>query len=306
VARAVAAPEVTVRRLPARWTALAAALALAGGSAVAAGQGEPLSLESPATADVVDRLVADPRFAAPAEAQRLVGALRVAGGHAASAGLVVLLGHETDDVKATALEAIAALGLRTERTAIAVRAAATSPSKRVRGRAIEALGRVGDGRDVPRLLDGLDGEDPDERSACLRALRTLSGMRMAASPVRWSQWWSKAEPRAQAELQWAAQEMAIAAEAEGDLEAYASTLVRSGWVEILAARDTARTWMQGTETSLRVQGLRLVAALRLADLAPEVASALRFAGNEDAWAAIDAARAIGVPVPPSLQAPPAR
>ncbi len=252
-------------------------------------------LTSPADPAVVDRLVTDPRCAPPATALRLVTALRAAGGYAASDGLVALLARDDEEVKVAALEALAALGLRAEKTAIAVRRAAGSSAPLVRRTAVEALGRIGDGRDVQRLLEGLAGDDADLRSACLRALRTLSGMRMPPSPVRWAQWWSKAEPRARTDFEWAAQEMVVAVEADGDLETFAAAVARSGWVDLQATRQTAIAWMRSTQSALRVQGFRLVATLRLADLADDVRMGVRFGLDEAAWAAVDAARALGVP-----------
>jgi HEAT repeat protein len=253
-------------------------------------------LASPARVEDVSRLLRDPRFEAADGALLLARALATAGGYAAADGLVELLRHEAPEVRKAALRGLSEIGIRSERGTRAVREAVGSPDAGVAVAAVECLGRVGDGRDVPTFLKGLSGESGAIRTASFRAIRDLSGLWLTASPTRWTQWWTKAEARAGVELERTVQAIEALDDPEADLESLRASLRRRAWIDLPTGLAVAQSWLHSTRPSLRAEGFRLVAALRLADLASEVRAAMRFAREgEDAWAAADAARVLGIP-----------
>jgi hypothetical protein len=300
---------VTVRRdVSARALLLAAATAtLLACPAPSFGGGEPpqSELPTPATRAAVARLMERSQHGDVAEALRLVDALRRAGGHEAVGALVALAARPEPELQAKALLALSALGLRTEKSAEVARRGARSKVASVRDAGIEALGRIGDGRDVAALLEGMASGDGEVRAVSYRAIRELSGLWMKASPTRWVLWWSKAKTTAKDSARKAAREVEDAVEGEReDAETHLGLVVRNGWVDVAASRDLARTWIHSADRRLRSAGFRLAAGLRLGDLAGAVETALPFAQNgEDRFAALDAARVLGVAAAPSVSTP---
>jgi HEAT repeat protein len=150
---------------------------------------------APASAEVVSELLASPE-AQPAEgALRVVGALWHAGGPHAAEALRDFVRHEAAPVREAALRAIAVIGLRGvvgSKREVALRKALADEDPRVMGAAYEALARVGGPDDVERLIAGLSSPEGNVRSLALRALRGLTGERLARarssrsrSPRRW-------------------------------------------------------------------------------------------------------------------------
>jgi hypothetical protein len=284
--------------------AAAAALLCSPTPSFGGGEAPPGELPTPATRAAVARLMEQSERRDAAEALRLVDALRRAGGHEAVGALVALAARPEPELQAKALLALSALGLRTEKAAAAARTGARSKVASVRDAGIEALGRLGDGRDVAALLEGMASEDGEVRAVSYRAIRELSSLWMKASPTRWVLWWSKARTTAKEATQKAAREFedAVAQERE-DADTHLTLVVRHGWVDVAASRELARTWIHSADRRLRSAGFRLAAGLRLADLAVAVETALPFANGEDRFAALDAARVLGIPVASPVSTP---
>jgi hypothetical protein len=250
---------------------------------------------TPASERAVRAALDDRRFEEPAQALRLAATLRVSGGVAAADGLRRLVASRHPEVRRAALEGLAELGLRSREVVRDVRKAADDPDATVRLAVIGALGRVGDGRDVEGLLAGLSSEKGEVRSASLRALRSLSGALLTASPVRWTQWWSKVEPKGRQDLEDALHAVSEAEDEDTDLEGPRNTIASLGWIDVEAVEAAARDWMRSTRPLARLEGFRAVTALRLAGLAEVVRSESRFRRSDaDEWAALDAARQLGI------------
>ena len=222
------------------------------------------------------------------------------GGHLAVLRLSALLEADTPDVRLAALDALAHVGLRSEATLKRVRLALETIDTAERKAALHALGRIGDGRDLEAFLGALRDEDADLREAALRGLRELTGRRLPVSPTRCSLWWRSSAKGMRQALRTALD--TVPSGTDRQAEAAVETLVRDGWVDLEAVSESARDWLRATDHRLRAAGFRLAAALRLADLAPDVESALPFVSTADAEAGLAAAEALGVPpelLPPS-------
>ena len=123
-------------------------------------------------------------FSSPEAALRLVGALRHARGPAAALGLRALAHRDEPEVRAAALRAVAAGGLRLARGRDEILDALRSRSADVRAAGLEALGRVGDAQDLPFLLGALEAEDVETVQAANRAPSAPAGARVPYDPTR--------------------------------------------------------------------------------------------------------------------------
>jgi HEAT repeat protein len=223
-----------------------------------------------------------------------VAALARAGGFEAADALRPFLEHRSACVRIAAAQAIGTIGVRVRATVAELRDLTTAREADVRQAAHDALGRVGDARDVPALLARLGSEETEVRATALRSLRSITGIRLVGSAPRWERWWrlsSDALPRRLNE--------AIAAVTVGaceDVAAARETVVRYAWADMDAVEDATRGWLQSSDVRLRAEGARVTTALRLGGLADDVRSVLRYASDPVLFAiAAEAAQAVGAP-----------
>ncbi|MHC5012040.1 MAG: HEAT repeat domain-containing protein [Planctomycetota bacterium] len=223
---------------------------------------------------VVDRLLTEVPRCQTDECVRLATALRASGGHAAADGLRRLL--------------------RSPEIADDVRQVLSRAEGKVAVAATETLGRVGDGRDVPFLLDALVGSDAKVAARALRALRELSGARLPASPARWRGWWEQEQPRARSELEAALVHVEAVVKRGEDPARWREVIARQGWTDVESVARAATTWLQSCHPAVRAEGFHVVASLRLAGLAPAAEGALPFVDRCNADAAVRAVRVLGL------------
>jgi len=222
-----------------------------------------------------------------------VCALRVQGGHLAVHRLLVLLRQGGPEVRLAAIDALGRVGLRSEGAASAVRRALETTNLAERRTALRVLGRLGDSRDLEALLGAIHEDDAGLRATAVQGLRDLTGRRLPVSPTRCALWWRSSAKGLRQAVQ-AALEAVPAAESERHVQAAVETLVRDGWVDLVAVTEAARAWLRDSDHGLRAAGFQVAAALRLADLASAVESALPFVSEVDAEQGAAAARALGV------------
>jgi hypothetical protein len=252
------------------------------------------SLGTPASARSLERLPALPRSLCSADAARAVAALGNAGGFEAADALRPFLEHRSASVRIAAARAVGAIGIRVRATVAELRDLATAREPEVRLAAYDALGRVGDARDVPGLLARLGAEETEVRAPALRSLRSITGVRLVGSVPRWERWWrlsSDALPRRLYEAI-----AAVTLGASEDVAAARATVVRYAWADMDAVEDATRGWLQSSDVRLRAEGARVTTALRLGGLADDVRSVLRYSSDPVLFAiAAEAAQAVGAP-----------
>jgi hypothetical protein len=293
---------------------LAAALVAAGLGGAVASAGEtagPVGLVAPValdetlddaiarlgaapTADAV-RLAARSALRAPdaAAAHRLVLRLR-GGGYPCSIGLVVLARHERADVRAAALRALGAHGVRLSEGHDALRAALRDPDPAVVRAGCEAAGRVGDARDLPALLDLLFAGDATTGEASRRALAALAGL-PPATPASVLGYWSR-DAKEQGRQRLDAAVDAMAGGRDCDVGHARGAVARSAWIAPERAAGVAQRCLRAASPCRRAEGLRLAADARIGEMADEVLSALRYETDGDVLAAARAAAAaLGIP-----------
>lgn len=222
-----------------------------------------------------------------------VALLKQRGGHLAVHRLRALLDVGTPEVRVAALDALAHIGLRSKAVLEGVHRGLETTDDAERKTALRALGRLGDGRDLETFLGTLRDEDPGLREAALRGLRELTGRRLPVSPTRCSLWWRSSAKGLRKSLRAALDTVSDGTDRQA--EAALVTLARDGWVDLDAVTEAARDWLRATDHRLRSAGFYLAAALRLADLAPDVESALPFVSAVDAEDGFAAARTLGLP-----------
>jgi HEAT repeat protein len=238
-------------------------------------------------------------------------ALRLAhaGGPAAAEGLPVLLGHTNAEVRLAALRTTAGMRLRSEPLRHGIQAALTgrSAAREERLTALEALGWVGDGRDVPALLDLCDDTDEETRQAAERAFLRLTG---AVSPARSSArrraWWAEVSPRAEAEVRTALD--GLEGDPEGpDTSVHRQVLRAKGWMDVEQVRARLFAWLWQPDPALRLEAIRAAAALRLVDLHAPLADLARSPSRDSlAAAAREALVALGTATPATEEPRPAQ
>jgi hypothetical protein len=112
---------------------------------------------------------------------------------------------------------------------------------------------------------------------------------------RWVAWWAEAQETLPSRIDAALAALESPEETASRDDARV-TLARYGWMAVPSLRDVAREWIRSSDVRLRTEGFLLVQALRLGDLADEVASAFRYERHPDAWpAGRQVAVSLGVP-----------
>jgi len=224
-----------------------------------------------------------------------IAELRTQGGREAAIELGEILEEGVSaELRVAALEGLAHLGLRLEATRRAVRHATEADDLAVRVAAWRALGRLGDARDVPGLLEGLRSEEGKIRGAAFTALGTLSGRRLPASPTRCAQWWKATEPRTREALSGALDVLPDALQDPAHAASHRATIAREGWVDPGAVADAAKAWLTSPDHALRAEAFHAIAVLRLGALSEATATARRFADETDEEQAAFAAHALGL------------
>jgi len=253
-------------------------------------------LGNPARQEVVTDLVSDEASLQSAAGLPLVAALRQSGGPHAAAGLARLVRQAEVAVQRRALRALGELGLRTAAVQRDVRRASRAYDAGVRVEALRALGRVGDGSDVPALLEALWAEDGPTRGAALAALGELSGLALPAARQRLDLWWRALRAQDLPLVKSSVEEIELAVAEERDYAAARDALERTAWLDPETIHQTVAAWLERGNARLVREGLRLVARLRLADFAERVAGLARPrpAGAQPTPEALEALRALGL------------
>ena len=70
-----------------------------------------------------------------------------------------------------------------------------------------------------------------------------------------------------------------------DADAARMDLSRWGWLDVEAVADALRRWLRADDGPLQIEALRATEALRLADLAEDVESAIRYTERPEVWRA---------------------
>lgn len=281
-------------------TALTSAVLLHGAAAARGGESPTLDAVSAVTrAGETDlaRSIHVARHGSATVANALVSVLLDRGGAGAADALAELATHDAAEVRRTALEGLARLGVRTraaERTASERAARDTDGS--VRGMAARALGRVATGASVPTLLLMLEDPVARVRAEAHAALEWLSGCQMPGTPARWQAWWHGATSRPTGLVPTSGESNASPLIDPASLVAF-GRLAQP--VELEALYADVRSALRSSDPGRRGTAYALVLDLGLGDLADEVQSAANF---ESDAALIDAARkaarrVAGRPVP---------
>lgn len=252
-------------------------------------------LGTPATPEGVARALQEVRRKGKKAALDVATALGSAGGVAAADGLARLFAFEGADVRALVLRSAGKVGLRSKRLRGRMESATGTRSPEVRLAACELIGRLGDGRDVSLLLDlAAAAKDARIRHVAFASLRQLSGTALPNVPARWEHWWQTQQRRADAALLPA---LRAFERAEAESARLAPDVERYAWVRLDVVEKKLARWLTHGDAVRRTEAIRLVGALRLADLADAVRGAYEFASSK---AEREAARAtlsrLGVPV----------
>ncbi len=206
---------------------------------------------------------------APQQALDLLVALGHAGGAAAADGLADLYDYRGADLRLRALEVAQRVGLRSARLLTCIRAARTTHDKGLRRATCAALGHLGDGRDVPFLLDAAARDDPRLRQVAFAALRRLSGEKLPPVASRWEAWWSRQVRRVEKSLP-AAFKRVAADPASPASRADRSLLRRHAWTDLPGTERTLEAWLDRGGADLKVVACDLARELLLADLVPKL------------------------------------
>ncbi len=250
----------------------------------------------PAIESAVVAFVADPVFYAAPAGVELASALRQCGGPHAASGLERLVRNGEVTVQVAALDALSELGLRTQAIQREVRRASRAFDVTVRAAAVRALGVLGEGEDVPGLLDALWSRESEIRAAALAALGRLSGHRLPAQRQRLDLWWSALKAEDLPLVAPSLQAIEAAALEGGDATLHRETLFRTGWLALPSIEKTAREWIESREESLVREALRIIARWCLADFRQPVAALVRPRRSDvpPLAEAVQAARALGM------------
>lgn len=221
-----------------------------------------------------------------------------AGGTAAAEGLLKLTGSSHAQIRRDALLATIKVGLRHPPLLVRIRESARDDKdERVMVAACHALGAIGDGRDVPFLLERMRSEKRRLRIGAYVAMRALSGIRIPNVRARWSDWWEQRGTRATTAIR-----ESIAKLEAGELEPearkkYTDALLTEAWIDFATVRKALEQWLYAEDRDLRRSACELVGRWRLTDLATAVASAAktRWARDDVKQASAEALRLLGVP-----------
>lgn len=132
-------------------------------------------LGTPARASAVEKWTRRAQRSDRETRARVIQAVGRCGGEAAARGLATLSPRVEPELQGLFLEAVRAIDLRAEGLPAAALRAFSSPDPMVRRQAVHLLGRIGDGRHVPFLVEQLGRKDATLRLDAYLALRTRSG-----------------------------------------------------------------------------------------------------------------------------------
>jgi hypothetical protein len=222
-------------------------------------------------------------------------------------GLLSLSAHRDPGVRSSALHAVARSGIRVSEGMDRLRAALRDEEREVVLAAYHAVGAVGDATDIAALLDGLDAKDARLRSAALRALRSLTRVRLPASAAAWEYWWDEARARLPARIDGAIARLLDGGDAP-DRDEVCRLLETSAWFDVPKVCDAVRAAIRSGDARVRTMGFRIAETARLGDVAEEVGSEFKYEDDPDVWplakqAALTlGARTEGI-LPPGLSEP---
>lgn len=233
---------------------------------------------TPATKEGVRRALDGVKRGGPQTAIDLATALGHAGGAAAADGLARLYAYQGADVRPVVLRSACKVGLRRARLLTRIRSALETRSKDIRLSACEAIGRLGDGRDVPLLLDLTADPDPRVRHTAFESLRRLSGAALPNVAARWGQWWRVQQSRADESLAPALRTLDIGAPTAARARLQ-SDVMRYAWLGLPEVERIVHRWLKSADEANRLLALRLAVDLRLADLGNAILGAHEFASS---------------------------
>lgn len=276
--------------------ALALALAAPRASAGDAEGGTPLKLGSPASAEDVDALLGEATLLDAPTAETAAARLGIAGGSEAVRGLGLLLDHPAETVRLASMTALTTIGLRSATCARRLRQLAVDGTPAEQEAALAALAAIGDGRDMDTFLAVAAEEDARRRVMAFRCMKELTGAAIPFVRPRWSYYWRKFSARSAKLLPGTLDALEEAPDAP-DTADLVGLVRRYAWVDAEEIGETLETWLVAPDHDLRAIACALAADLRLADLAPDVREALRYASTPALQAAArDALRRLGVPL----------
>ena len=258
-------------------------------------------LGSPADPFVVERILPHARTSDPVRTQAVVGALWHAGGHAAARGLLEIGARSEGAERALAWECFGRRGLRVSSAPglLAVREAMSDPDMSVRRQAFAAIGVLGTAEDMPALLAAAHSPDGAVRTCAWGALPRLTGVRMQPQARRWTEWWGESEKDLRAAVTTALDDLQLG-EDPSRVQHARVVLARHAWVALEPVEEAVREWIAFGDIRLRIEGYRVVGALRWGDVAVDLSRALLYERDEDALEeGRRAGRVVGLPVPPA-------
>lgn len=222
-------------------------------------------------------------------------ALGRAGGSAAVDGLSELIRRGDRATRLCAIESARRVGLRSKALLSALRRSLEKQSLAVRLAACMALGYVGDGRDVPTLLEMILEREPRVRLAAYQSLGRLSGASKPHVPAKWEYWWKTMEKKADEKLVPALETLTEDPSISNAAELLAS-IKRLAWLRLEMVEKTLSGWLEHGDKGLRATAARLAGELGLTDLAPKIERRRRFAATDAQRALMDEAlERLGLP-----------
>jgi hypothetical protein len=156
----------------------------------------------------------------------------------------------------------------------AVRRACGDDDPAVREAAYAALAVVGDGGDVPALVESLRAGGQGDARATYDALTGISGVHFAYREVLWRNWWRETKANFPTRLK-AALDTVETGGAPGDVADARGVIRRTAWIDLKLVSARVERWLVSGRPELRADGYRLCAELRLGDLADDVRIAQR-------------------------------
>lgn len=234
-------------------------------------------LASPAAPASVEALLHAAEIGTTAQAIDTARRLAAAGGAPAARGLEQFLAHRDCRVRTAALEGLTRIGLRFDGLARHARRAVAEGSEQPRHEklaAIRLLGAVGDGRDMPRLLEiaAPTTQDRELRSTAFRAMSALTGARLPYVQSRWAYWWKKQSKRRATLLERAIEAITDDPTAE-TVDLFGDVIENNAIFDLPYATAVVERWLRSGNENLILVGCHLAGALRAADLV-EVLAAL--------------------------------
>jgi HEAT repeat protein len=208
------------------------------------------------------------------EALEFARTLGLTAGYGAAEGVHRILVSPRADVRIEALRSAARIRLRHRGLVGQARERLRSGEAEERLAAVDLLGVVGDGRDVPVLLDLAADEDPHLQRAAYQALKRLSGATLPYRHARWTYWWEHQGSLAAEQVERAIERLEHRPDRD-DAEDHVAVLRTLGWIDLVAVELALQAWFHRPEAELRHAACRLAGDLRLTDCVDEV----RWAGH---------------------------